>query len=215
MSRHRHNRRWLESDLHEPPPRIRPLFTIAPALITGLVLARRPRQPNGRAGQGPAAAPRPAAGLACAAAPAPQVGALALNANRHLPVYEGMGVPVWPDALPDYPGPLAGFPGGLGPLRHSYLVTVPCDTPRFPHRSGAASRPGADRRRCQLAMAASVEAGQRQPRPVFCLMHVSWRTAWPLHCRRAAQDRPLDGAAPLRPGARSTSLGPSSRQYAG
>ena len=38
-----------------------------------------------------------------------QVGETMLNANRNLAAYESMGVPVWPDALPDYPGPLAGF----------------------------------------------------------------------------------------------------------
>ena len=39
----------------------------------------------------------------------PQVGHVMINANRNLGAYESMGVPVWPDALADYPGPLAGF----------------------------------------------------------------------------------------------------------
>src|SRR5439155_24304689 len=57
----------------------------------------------------------------------PQVGHLMINANRNLGAYEAMGVPVWPDALPDYPGPLAGFLTGLERCETPYLVTVPCD----------------------------------------------------------------------------------------
>ncbi|HEV8312245.1 MAG TPA: molybdenum cofactor guanylyltransferase MobA, partial [Burkholderiaceae bacterium] len=62
----------------------------------------------------------------------PQVGAMLINANRNLGAYESMGVPVWPDALPDYPGPLAGMLAGLERCTTPYLVTVPCDTPNFP-----------------------------------------------------------------------------------
>ena len=36
-----------------------------------------------------------------------------VNANRNLAAYESFGVPVWPDALPDFAGPLAGFLTGL------------------------------------------------------------------------------------------------------
>ena len=39
----------------------------------------------------------------------PQVGTVMINANRNLGAYEAMGAPVWPDAMPDYPGP-AGRP---------------------------------------------------------------------------------------------------------
>src|SRR5580692_2063835 len=39
----------------------------------------------------------------------PQVGQAMLNANRNLDVYRSMGVPVWPDEVPDYPWPLAGM----------------------------------------------------------------------------------------------------------
>ena len=64
---------------------------------------------------------------------APQVGEVMINANRNLGAYESFGVPVWPDALPDYAGPLAGFLTGLERCETPYLVTVPCDTPLFPH----------------------------------------------------------------------------------
>jgi molybdopterin-guanine dinucleotide biosynthesis protein A len=62
----------------------------------------------------------------------PQVGEMMINANRNLAAYESMGVPVWPDALPEYPGPLAGFLAGLERCETPYLVVVPCDTPLFP-----------------------------------------------------------------------------------
>ena len=35
---------------------------------------------------------------------APQVGQTMINANRNLGAYESMGVPVWPDTIPDYAG---------------------------------------------------------------------------------------------------------------
>jgi molybdopterin-guanine dinucleotide biosynthesis protein A len=101
----------------------------------------------------------------------PQVGEVMINANRNLAAYEAFGVPVWPDALADYAGPLAGFLTGLEQCETPYLVTVPCDTPLFPgdlvvRLSDALEREGAD-----IAMAAAREEdGQVRPQPVFCLM---------------------------------------------
>ena len=100
----------------------------------------------------------------------PQVGALMINANRNLAAYESMGVPVWPDALADYPGPLAGFLAGLERCETAYLVTVPCDTPNFPTdlvERLAAALVAED---AEIAMAATREDGQLQVQPVFCLM---------------------------------------------
>ena len=100
----------------------------------------------------------------------PQVGALMINANRNLAAYESMGVPVWPDALADYPGPLAGFLAGLERCETPYLVTVPCDTPNFPTdlvERLAAALVAED---AEIAMAATREDGQLQVQPVFCLM---------------------------------------------
>jgi molybdopterin-guanine dinucleotide biosynthesis protein A len=37
-----------------------------------------------------------------------QVGVAMINANRNLAAYASMGVPVWPDASADFPGPQAG-----------------------------------------------------------------------------------------------------------
>ena len=101
----------------------------------------------------------------------PQVGGAMVNANRNLAAYESFGVPVWPDALPDYAGPLAGFLTGLEQSETPWVVTVPCDTPLFPadlvDRLGeAAERDGAE-----IAMASAREPdGQLRPQPVFCLL---------------------------------------------
>src|SRR3954468_21586075 len=62
----------------------------------------------------------------------PQVGHVLINANRNLGAYESFGVPVWPDVLADFAGPLAGFLAGLENCETPWLVTVPCDTPLFP-----------------------------------------------------------------------------------
>ncbi|WP_399677963.1 molybdenum cofactor guanylyltransferase MobA [Xenophilus sp.] len=103
----------------------------------------------------------------------PQVGALAINANRHQDAYAAFGVPVWADTVAGQPGPLAGFLAGMAQARTDWLLTVPCDTPRFPsdlaRRLGEAVLiEGAD-----LAVAAAPEHGTMRPQPVFCLMRTS------------------------------------------
>ncbi len=103
----------------------------------------------------------------------PQVGAVMINANRNLGAYESMGVPVWPDALPDYPGPLAGFLAGLEHCETPYLVTVPCDSPLFPDDLVARLIAAVDDDGIELAMAATREDGELRLQPVFCLMRAS------------------------------------------
>jgi molybdopterin-guanine dinucleotide biosynthesis protein A len=100
----------------------------------------------------------------------PQVGEAMINANRNLGAYESMGVPVWPDAQSDFPGPLAGVLVGLERCETPYLVTVPCDTPNFPldlveRLADALQAEGAD-----IAMAATRENGELMVQPVFCLL---------------------------------------------
>jgi molybdopterin molybdotransferase len=129
-----------------------------------------------------------------------QVGEVLINANRNLGAYEAFGVPVWPDANADYAGPLSGFLAGLEHCDTPYLVTVPCDSP-VPRRPGAALGRRTDRTRCR-------DRDGRHTR--------GWRTAGaagvlpdedrvarepdPIHAGRAAQDRQVDGPAPLRRG---------------
>jgi len=104
----------------------------------------------------------------------PQVGALLVNANRHLDTYRAWGVGVVTDAQADFAGPLAGMLAGLEAAQTPWLVTVPCDTPGFPadlvaRLAAAAQAEGAD-----LALAATREAdGSLQPQPVFCLLRTA------------------------------------------
>ncbi len=100
----------------------------------------------------------------------PQVGELMVNANRNLGAYEAMGTPVWPDALPDYPGPLAGLLAGLERCETPYLVSVPCDTPDFPTDLVARLADAMTAEGAEIAMAATREAGELRPQPVFCLL---------------------------------------------
>lgn len=101
---------------------------------------------------------------------APQVGHIMINANRNLGAYESMGVPVWPDALPDYGGPLAGFLAGLERCETAWLVTVPCDTPDFPEDLVARLAAGAEAADAEIAMPRTRDADGEQTQPVFCLV---------------------------------------------
>lgn len=100
----------------------------------------------------------------------PQVGELMVNANRNLGAYEAFGAPVWPDALPDYPGPLAGLLAGLERCETPYLVTVPCDTPDFPEDLVARLAAALEAEGAEIAMAATTEDGVLRTQPVFCLL---------------------------------------------
>ena len=104
---------------------------------------------------------------------APQVGHLLINANRNLGAYEAMGAPVWPDPLPDYAGPLAGFLAGLEHCETPYLATVPCDSPMFPHDLVQRLAQALEAQHAEIAMAATLEDGRLQVQPVFCLMRAT------------------------------------------
>ena len=108
----------------------------------------------------------------------PQVGSVGINANRHMAQYEALGAPVWPDANRHFEGPLAGFAAAMAHCRTPYLLTVPCDTPRFPldlaQRLGEALHAA----QADIAMVTAPEPdanGQTvlRPQPVFCLLRTS------------------------------------------
>ena len=104
---------------------------------------------------------------------APQVGQVMINANRNLGAYESFGVPVWPDALPDFAGPLAGFLAGLEHCETPWLVTVPCDTPDFPLDLVERLARFAEAEHAEIALAACPQDGVPRAQPVFCLMRAS------------------------------------------
>jgi molybdopterin-guanine dinucleotide biosynthesis protein A len=107
-----------------------------------------------------------------------QVGQVMINANRNLAAYESFGAPVWPDVLDDYAGPLAGFLTGLERCETPYLVTVPCDTPRFPLDLVQRLAEAMTREDAEIAMAAAPETDKTgqlivRTQPVFCLLSLS------------------------------------------
>jgi molybdenum cofactor guanylyltransferase len=146
---------------------------IAAHLITGLVLAGGRGSRMGGIDKGLQLHDGVPLALHALRRLAPQVGATMINANRNLPAYEAMGAPVWPDALPEYPGPLAGFLAGLEHCATPYLVTVPCDSPLFPADLVARLSTALEAGQADVAMAATREEGELRLQPVFCLMRAS------------------------------------------
>jgi molybdopterin-guanine dinucleotide biosynthesis protein A len=106
---------------------------------------------------------------------APQVGQLMINANRNLSTYESLGAPVWPDDVPDFPGPLAGMLAGLAHCETTYLTTVPCDTPNFPVDLVARLARGLSDGGGDMATAYTRDGAELFAQPVFCLMKASLR----------------------------------------
>ncbi|MEN9842562.1 MAG: hypothetical protein RLZZ612_391 [Pseudomonadota bacterium] len=101
------------------------------------------------------------------------LGATLINANRHLAAYEAFGVPVWPDTLPDYAGPLAGFITTLLHCDTPWLLTVPCDTPRFPLDLAQRLVQAVSDEAADIAIAAGPEnGGPVRTQPVFALLPV-------------------------------------------
>ncbi|MBP6667395.1 MAG: molybdenum cofactor guanylyltransferase MobA [Ottowia sp.] len=98
-----------------------------------------------------------------------------INANRNLSAYESFGAPVWPDALPDYAGPLAGFLTGLEQCETPLLLTLPCDVPNFPLSLCERLAHALLAQEAEIAMVSAPEdddsgATRLRPQPVFCLL---------------------------------------------
>jgi molybdenum cofactor guanylyltransferase len=107
---------------------------------------------------------------------APQVAAMALNANGDPARFAEFGLPVLPDSLPDFPGPLAGVLAGMdwaAAQGAEAVVSVAADTPFFPRdlvaRLQAAAGPSG------LALAATREGGKQWRHPTFGLWPVALR----------------------------------------
>ena len=66
----------------------------------------------------------------------PQVGGMALNANGDPLRFDGLNLPVLPDTIEGFAGPLAGVLAGLDWAAEQgadSIVTAAADTPFFPH----------------------------------------------------------------------------------
>lgn len=152
-----------------------PAHAIATADITGLLLAGGRGTRMGGVDKGLQLFNGEPLALHAMRRLAPQVGQLMVNANRNLPEYETFGVPVWPDSLADYPGPLAGFLTGLAHCTTPWLLTVPCDTPLFPLDLAARLAEAMATDDAEIAMVSAPEANDSttpvlRPQPVFCLL---------------------------------------------
>ncbi len=122
---------------------------------------------------------------------APQVAQLAINANRNLDAYAGFGVPVWPDDLAGFEGPLAGLETGLRRCATELLLTVPCDSPFVPLDLAERLHATLIEQGADLALAETLDDGRVQPQPVFALVR---RAALPeLSAYLAAGGRRMDG----------------------
>jgi molybdopterin molybdotransferase len=105
---------------------------------------------------------------------APQVAQVAINANQNQDTYAALGVPVWPDDLPGFMGPLAGMETGMRRCETEYLLTAPCDSPFLPPDLASRLLGALREQDADLAFAVTQEPGQRpQPHPVFCLVKAS------------------------------------------
>lgn len=157
-----------------------PAHAIAPADITGLLLAGGRGSRMGGVDKGLQLFRGEPLALHAIRRLRPQVGALMVNANRNRAAYEAFGAPVWPDSLTDYPGPLAGFLSGLEHCATPWLLTVPCDTPLFPLDLAARLAEAAAAAEAEIAMVTAPEAADAdadtdtapllRPQPVFCLL---------------------------------------------
>jgi molybdopterin-guanine dinucleotide biosynthesis protein A len=116
----------------------------------------------------------------------PQVEGIVLNANGDPARFSSYGLPVVPDPLPDFPGPLAGILAGMHwaeaePRHARTVVTVAGDTPFFPSDLVQRLSEAHKRDRDTIALAASGVGVH----PVFGL--------WPVCLARALEEFLLAG----------------------
>ena len=117
---------------------------------------------------------------------APQVGKVVISANRNLDRYAALNVPVLPDLLPGYQGPLAGLQAALYATDTPLLACVPCDAPSLPLDLVVRLRTAL----CEGIAQVAVARAAGRVHPVFCLCRREVRPA--LDAALAAGERKLE-----------------------
>lgn len=115
----------------------------------------------------------------------PQVDGLVINANGDPARFAGFGLPVMPDVVQGFAGPLAGVLSGLRRAENlgaAWVATVATDTPFFPADLVSRLWDGVECQGAELACAAS----QERTHPVFGLWPV--RLAGELERALVAED---------------------------
>lgn len=108
----------------------------------------------------------------------PQVGRMVLNANGDPGRFVEYGLPILPDTVPEFPGPLAGVLAGMDWAAEaglSHIVTAAADTPFFPLDLAARLSRTAERAGTPIALAATHDAGRLVRHPTFGLWPVNLR----------------------------------------
>jgi len=109
----------------------------------------------------------------------PQVAGMALNANGDPERFANYGLPVLPDSIADYAGPLAGVLAGLDYAAMQgveYIVTAAADTPFFPQDLVEVLQLAATMEDTNMALAATPDPKRGTLRqPTFGLWPVSLR----------------------------------------
>lgn len=108
----------------------------------------------------------------------PQVAGLAINANGDPDRFADYGLPVLPDNVPGFPGPLAGVLAGLdwaAEMGASQIVTAAADTPFFPEDLVERLGRAAKRSGTKIALSATQENGLMSRHPTFGLWPVALR----------------------------------------
>lgn len=108
----------------------------------------------------------------------PQVTDLALNANGEPGRFTRYGLPVLPDSILEYPGPLAGVLVGLDWAAMQgvpAVVTVAADTPFFPIDLVARLIAGTEAAGTSIALAATPDGDRVARHPTFGLWPVALR----------------------------------------
>ena len=99
----------------------------------------------------------------------PQVDEVLINANQHPEQYAAFGLPVIPDAIGGFAGPLAGLHVGLTHAAQPLVATVPCDSPFLPADLVVRLLAALQAADADLAVAHTFD----QPHPVFALVRRS------------------------------------------